>query len=187
MSTDTPDIRSPRSPGWTRHRGCCTSAPFNKTMFPALRLGYLVVPESLIDGFVALRRIGAQHAPTIEQAILTNFISEGHYERHLRRIRSICRERRDALIAAANREVPRLLEFAQTETGLHTVGWLRSGASDDAIAVAAAREGVEASPVSRFYAGVCPRGGLVLGYAGFPVVEIDAGMRKLAGAVRSLR
>lgn len=160
---------------------------FNKTMFPALRLGYLVVPESLIEAFVSMRRIGAQHAPTIEQSILTDFISEGHYERHLRRTRAICRERRDCLIAAANRELPDVLEFAQVETGLHTVGWLSSSMDDVAIASAAAREGVEASPISRFYAGPCPRGGLVLGYAGFSYAEIDAGMRRLADAVRSVR
>jgi GntR family transcriptional regulator/MocR family aminotransferase len=119
---------------------------FNKTMFPSLRLGYLVVPESLIEAFVAVRVIGVQHAPRIEQAILADFIAEGHYERHLRHTRAVCRERRDGLIAAANRELPGLLEFAQMETGLHTVGWLAPNVDDEAIAVAAGREGCGSEP-----------------------------------------
>ena len=159
---------------------------FNKTLFPALRVGYLVVPAQLVDGFLTVRRVGAQHAPTVDQAVLTDFIAEGHYARHLRHVRKICRERRDVLVAAATRYLPGVLEITQTATGLHAIGRLPPGLDDVQVSAAAASQGVEAAPLSRFYAASCPRGGLVLGYGGLRPPEIDEGMRRLADALRTL-
>jgi GntR family transcriptional regulator/MocR family aminotransferase len=159
---------------------------FNKTVFPSLRLAYLVVPLALREPFLAARGQGGHHAPLAEQAILTDFIAQGHYARHLRRLRAIGRERRDALVEAARRELPGVLEIAGAETGLHLVVWLPGHLDDRRVSDAAARQGVEALALSSFYVGACPRPGLVLGYASVPPREIRTAMRRLADAVRSV-
>jgi GntR family transcriptional regulator/MocR family aminotransferase len=159
---------------------------FNKTLFPALRLAYVVVPQDLLAEFLAVRGIGGQHSPTIEQAILCDFITEGHYARHLRRSRTLCRERRAALVAAVARHLAGVLEIAEDESGLHAVAWLPAGLDDVRVSAAASQQGIEAAPLSAYYEGECPRGGLVLGYAGLKLHEIDAGVRKLALAIASL-
>jgi GntR family transcriptional regulator/MocR family aminotransferase len=160
---------------------------FNKTVFPALRLAYLVVPPGLIESVLTVRSLGGHHAPPIEQAILADFLAEGHYARHVHRMRVVCRERRDCLITAAQREAPGLLEVPTPDTGLHTVAWLPEGLDDRQVSRAAAEHGIEAAPLSSYYAGPCRRGGLVLGYGGVKPPDICAGMRELAGVIRTLR
>jgi GntR family transcriptional regulator/MocR family aminotransferase len=154
---------------------------FNKTLFPSLRIGYLVAPPSLVEPFLIARRIGAQHAPPVDQAILTDFIVQGHYARHVRRARAICEERRDALLAAARRELP-WLEVEPPETGLHTIGWLPAGVDDAEVSRAAAAAGIEAAPFSGFSQLGCARPGLLLGYAAYRPGEIRAAVRRLAEA-----
>jgi GntR family transcriptional regulator/MocR family aminotransferase len=156
---------------------------FNKTIFPALRIAYLVVPPALLDPILRMRGIGGQHVPAVEQLILTDFIMEGHFARHLRRMRAIGKERRDALISAAERDLRGLLEVEKTETGLHTVGWLPSGVDDVAASVAADKHKVETAPLSRCYHSRCPKPGLVLGYAGLKPHEISSAVRRLAAAL----
>ena len=160
---------------------------FNKTIFPAIRIAYLVVPPALVDPIFRVRAIGGQHVPVVEQLILTDFIMEGHFARHLRRMRSIGRERRDALLSAARRDLGGLLEVEESETGLHTVGWLAAGLDDGAVSAAADQHNVEALPLSRCYRGPAPRSGLVLGYAGLKPHEISVGVRRLAAAIRTVR
>ena len=160
---------------------------FNKTVFPALRIAYLVLPPSLIDAALAVRKLGAQHAPTIDQGILTDFLVEGHYARHVRAMRVVCRTRRDALLEAAAREASDLLEVVQPDTGLHTLGWLPPGMDDREASAAAARLGVEAPPLSNYScARPGERGALVLGYGALKPAEVETGMRALAAALRTL-
>lgn len=159
---------------------------FNKTLFPAVRVGYIVLPPSLVDPFLATRRIGAQHAPTVDQAILVDFIEQGHYARHVRRVRALCEERRDVLLTAARRELGSWLEVLEPETGLHTVGWLRRDLDDRAASEAAARLGVEVAPLSELSMAPPARAGLLLGYAAYRPGEIRAGVRRLAEAFASL-
>ncbi len=159
---------------------------FNKTLFPALRLGYLVAPENLVEWLLRTRRIGGEHAHTLDQVTLTDFMVEGHYARHLRRMRMLCRERRDTLLAAARRELPDLLEITHSDTGLHAVGWLPHGIDDRRVSAAARELGIEASAVSSHHTGPCVRGGLLLGYGGVTPDAIDEGMRRLALATRTL-
>src|SRR5690606_31996920 len=159
---------------------------FNKTMFPALRLAYLVVPPALLTAFMTLRRLGGQHAPTASQSALAEFIAGGHYARHLRRSRQACRERRDALLAATARHASGLLEIGNADTGLHAVAWLAPGLDDAAVSDAAARAGIHAAALSTFHAGPARRPGLVLGYAGLHPEAIDAAMARLAGALNGL-
>lgn len=157
---------------------------FNKTIFPALRIAFLVVPPALVDPILRMRGIGGQHVPPVDQLILTDFIMEGHFARHLRRMRAIGKERRDALLSAATRDLTGLLEVERAETGLHTVGWLPAEVDDVAASNAADQHRVEAAPLSRCYHGSPGRSGLVLGYAGLKPHEISSAVRRLAAALR---
>jgi len=155
---------------------------FNKTLFPALRLAYLILPDALIDGVREARAIGGQHPRVVDQAILSDFIEEGHYARHLKHARTLGRERRDTLIRAAAERLHGL-EVAHTDTGLHVVGWLPAGTDDRRVSAAALRHDVEAAPLSAYYLGPSPRPGLVLGYGSLTTGQIRDGMARLAAAV----
>jgi len=152
---------------------------FNKTLFPAIRLAYLILPDGLIDGFRRARGIGGQHSPPIDQAVLSDFITEGHYARHIGHVRTIGRERRDRLVSAV-RERLDCLELTHTDTGLHAVAWLPPGTDDRRVSGAALRQGVEAAALSAFYVGPCPRPGLVLGYGSLTTAQITDGVARLA-------
>ena len=156
---------------------------FSKTLAPALRLGYLIVPDELVDAFRVARAIAGGHAPTTDQGVLADFIGEGHYVRHVRRVRALCAERQQALLEAAKEELGDAMMLAPDAAGLHMVGWLRSGVSDVAAADAALREGVDAAPLSRYSASTPTRGALLLGYAAFDESEIREGVRRLSRAL----
>ena len=97
---------------------------FNKVLFPSLRLGYLVVPPDLVDVVAAARSITARHAPLLDQAILCDFIVDGHFGRHIRRMREIYAERRSVLLESARERLAGLFEIVGVEAGLQTAGWL---------------------------------------------------------------
>lgn len=92
---------------------------FSKSLFPALRLGYLVVPENLVDAFANAKALSDRHAPAVEQAILAEFVSEGHFGRHLRKTRKLYAERQAALVGAAGEELAGLLEVRAPSLSAH--------------------------------------------------------------------
>jgi GntR family transcriptional regulator/MocR family aminotransferase len=159
---------------------------FSKVLFPALRLGHLVVPMNLAPAFAAARAIAGLSSPSIEQAVLADFIAEGHFARHIRRMRTLYAERQGALVEAASRKLTGLLEVSPTETGLHLVGWLPEGMDDRMASQRAAIHGVETRALSLYRMEPSCRGGLVLGYAAFTPTEIRAGIGKLATALRTV-
>jgi GntR family transcriptional regulator/MocR family aminotransferase len=160
---------------------------FSKVLFPALRIGYLVVPESLVDAFIAARHFGDGQGATIEQAILADFILDGHFERHVRRMRRLYRERQETLVDAVGRYLGPALEVRSADAGMHLVGWLPEGVADGAVSARAAAHDVDAMPLSFFALGSPARGGLVLGYANVPPIEIRAAAQRLARAVEETR
>jgi GntR family transcriptional regulator/MocR family aminotransferase len=157
---------------------------FSKTTFPSLRLGCMVIPKDLADAFTAARALVDRHSPSIDQAILTDFIEGGYFARHVRRMRSLYSERQGLLVAAAESELAGLLEVKPAIAGMHLIGWLPKGVSDNAASEAAARNGVEAAPLSAYCSKPLPRGGLVLGYAAVNAKRIKDGTRRLARALR---
>ena len=157
------------------------SGTFSKTLFPALRVGYLILPPALVDVFLAARRFIDIHPPQLQQAVLAAFISEGHFGRHLRRMRNLYAERRATLLRAMT-ALP--LEIYAAETGMHCIGWLPTGMDDQAVARQAAQHDVEVTPLSKFSSMPMPRLGLLLGYAGVNEAQIWAGADRLASAIR---
>src|SRR5207245_851758 len=97
---------------------------FSKTIFPSLRLGCIVVPKDLTSTFIAARALIDRHSPSLDQATLADFINEGHFARHIRRMRTLYEERQAILVAAARRELEGLIEVAPADAGMHLVGWL---------------------------------------------------------------
>ena len=156
---------------------------FSKTLFPALRLGYLVVPPDLVDAFVAARTVMDRQTTTLNQAVLADFIHEGHFLRHICRMRTLYAERQEVLLRAAGRELGGLLEVCPCETGLHLVGWLGDGWEDREASQAATRAGVEAPALSPYRTEQPGRQGLLLGYAASEVRQIRDAVRKLGPAL----
>jgi len=140
---------------------------FSKVLFPTLRLGYLVVPEDLVDAFVATKWISDRCCPLVEQAALAEFISEGYFASHIRRMRALYMERRSVMIETIREELGGLLEPWDPEAGMHTVAWLPPKVEDSQVSADAAKVGLNIFPVSRFALRPLPRGGLLLGYAAF--------------------
>lgn len=141
---------------------------FSKVLFPALRLGYVVVPPELAPAFAAARALADRHSPTMEQAILADFIAEGHFARHIRRMRTRYGARQAALIDAVQREIGDLVTLAPANAGMHLVAWLPASTDDQQISQSLAAAGITAHPVSAFAHSAPLRPGLLLGYAAFP-------------------
>lgn len=157
---------------------------FSKVLFPSLRLGYLIVPEDLVDAFVAARWICDRSSPLVEQAALADFITEGHFAGHIRRMRALYMERRAVMMAIIRQDMGDILDTWDAEAGMHTVGFLPPGVEDSRVAEEAAKAGLNTLPVSSFALRPLSRGGLLLGYAGFRPDVIRKGMRELELIIR---
>ena len=158
---------------------------FSKLLFPALRLGYLIVPPTLVDAFVQARGAADTHSPALEQAALAEFMREGHFARHIRRMRALYAERQSILLDAAARDLAGLLDVQPDATGMHLLGWLPDGVDDRVAAARAAAFGVRALPLSWLWIEPAKRGALLLGYAAANERQLRAGVKRLAGALRS--
>jgi GntR family transcriptional regulator / MocR family aminotransferase len=152
---------------------------FSKVMFPALRVGYLVIPKDLVPAFATVRDAFDTFSPTLYQAALTDFIREGHFARHIRRMRALYLERRTALREAIDQYMDGLLEVIGTEAGMQLAALLPTGVDDVDVSLKARQLGVSARPLSLCYAERSKRGGVILGYSGANVHEIREGVRKL--------
>lgn len=154
---------------------------FSKTIFPALRLGCLVVPPDLVEIFTAVRALNGSHSPLIDQATLAEFISEGHFARHIRRMRRLYEERQEILISEAKKHLTGFLEIKKSVSGMHVIGWLNEGVKDTIVAEKAVALGVKTSAVSSYSLTKWQqRGGLVLGYTATGEKQIKKGIKQLA-------
>lgn len=162
------------------------SGTFSKVLFPSLRLGYMVLPQDLISPFEAAMSITVRHLCLPEQIVCCDFITEGHFGRHLRRMREVYAERLSVLLETASERLTGLLEISGVQAGLQTVGWLDSRKDAVLAAKAAATRNVEVTPLARVCGGNVPRHGLILGFAAADPREIRRGVRDLAVALESL-
>ncbi|MDR3435664.1 PLP-dependent aminotransferase family protein [Telmatospirillum sp.] len=151
---------------------------FSKSMFPALRLGWLVVPPDLLPAFLTMRRLADVAPSTVTQAAMADFMDEGLFTAHLRRMRALYAERRQALLASAARHLPGLAEVTAGEAGTHAIAWLPAGWEDLAVAVAAQSQGLVPGALG-LYRLQPGRPGLILGYGNMPAETIDPAIRAL--------
>lgn len=160
---------------------------FTAVLFPALRLGYLVVPTEMVDVFAAAESVSTHHPPLLEQAILCDFITEGHFARHIRRMRQLYAERLNVLLESAQKELGDALEISGVEAGLQTVGWLKRGLRAEKVADLAATRNVEVVPLSRYASGRSRREGLILGFAAVDPKELRRGIEELGKVLNASR
>src|SRR5215470_7855566 len=160
---------------------------FGKVLFPALRLGYLVVPADLVERVAALRSSTVRHPPVLDQAVLAAFMEEGHLGRHVRRMREVYAERRAALYEAAERLLGERLVLSPVEAGLQTTGLLGPGLRGAAVVRDAAEREVEVTALGGEWRGRFRREGLQLGFAAVPPEEIRRGVEVLARVLDGAR
>lgn len=157
---------------------------FSKVLFPALRVGYLVMPPDLIARFRQVRDAMDIFPAPLYQAVLHDFLREGHFARHLRRMRAVYAERRRVLVSSIEREFGDTVQIAGDRAGMHLVMLLPPDLRDHDIAVRAARRGLSVIPLSSCYEGSRSRPGLVLGYGPTRAGEIPDAVRRLKAIVR---
>jgi len=157
---------------------------FSKTLFPALRVGYVVLPAPLADLFLSFRYRTDFRNSSFDQAVLCDFIVDGHLARHLRRMRNLYAERLAILMEGAKQHLGGLLEISNVRAGLYTIGYLKNGmTSRQAEKLAAAKE-VEALAVDRFTMKCPDPNALLLGFGGFNEFAIRQALIRLAMALR---
>lgn len=151
---------------------------FSKVLFPSLRLGYVVIPPDLVERFLAVRFAMDISPATFHQSVLADFIREGHFSRHIRRMRLLYAERRGALIENIRNELGSVAEIAGAQAGMH-LSVIFNGISDREIAARAARQNLCLAPLSHFYIGNAARQGFILGFGSTSLEEIPDAVRKL--------
>lgn len=158
----------------------------SKTMAPALRLGWLVVPNHLVDAVAEAKITADRGSSVLDQLAFAEFLSRGEFDRHLRRMRPQYRRRRDALLAALRTRLP---DFEPTgvAAGLHLVTWLPPDLDEAAVVAAAAERGLGVGGVAPYHLTPDQRGGLIFGYATLNERAIAEGIDILAATCASLR
>jgi GntR family transcriptional regulator/MocR family aminotransferase len=153
---------------------------FSKVLFPALRMGYVVLPSSLVKPFVQAKRLVDRGAPTLTQAAISDFINEGHFERHLRHLRIAYGKRRDILIQALNTHLPDSITYSETPAGLHVMLFLPKGVEETAVIHQASQAGVGVYPGARYHLQQPAPPSILLGFSGLAEADIEEGVRRLA-------
>ncbi|WDD91307.1 PLP-dependent aminotransferase family protein [Burkholderia sp. FERM BP-3421] len=157
---------------------------FGKTLFPGLRVGYLVAPEPLAESFATASAELYREGQLLQQAVLAEFIAEGHFVSHIRKMRTLYGQRREVLLDAVARRYGDTLHALGSDAGLHLVTQLPGGVDDRAVARAALERNIVARPLSGYYADRArASSGLLLGYACVPENEIETAFATLAEAI----
>jgi GntR family transcriptional regulator/MocR family aminotransferase len=155
---------------------------FGKTLFTSLRIGFLVVPEALADAFDRAVSVTGQFAPLLLQATLADFIDQGHFAAHLKRMRRLYARRQERFLALCRAELSDWLTVAENEAGMQLLARFARPLDDAAVAAAALARGIDVQPVSINYHHDRPVPGLLLGYAGIEERQMPAAMHGLRAA-----
>ena len=153
---------------------------FSRTIFSALRIGYLIAPKSLVPAFTSAKWLCDRHTATLEQETLAEFIATGMYERHLRRIRRRNTAHREALLGAIRKYLGDRIEITGDGAGTHVVLWPTERIVENTVIENAASRGVGVYGISRYYLGRAFRSGLMLGYSRMNQEKIREGIRRLS-------
>lgn len=160
---------------------------FSKTLFPALRIGYIVVPSSLVAVFKQITQAFLQGNPSNLQAVVADFMDSGDFATHVRCMSALYAERHDMLCDLVDQELGDTLKISRPQSGMNTVAWLRPGLSEQAMVTAAAQQGVTLEGVGRYCLTPLKHAGVTFGFSGFSVDEITLGVQKLKVAFSGLR
>lgn len=158
---------------------------FAKILFPAMRLGFMVVPEPIRHSIVSGLSVTGQFAPLLTQAALADFINEGHFTRHLRSTRRLYAERRLTFLEVASRHLGQWLDFRGSDSGIQLVGTFRDAVDDRAVTQALFQQGINVSALSIQYRHGSPRSGLVMGFAAIDRETTEKAMRRTRSVLES--
>jgi GntR family transcriptional regulator/MocR family aminotransferase len=156
---------------------------FSKVLFPALRLSYIVLPPTLVDPFVRAKALVDRGAPTLTQAAVADFITEGHFERHLRHLRKAYGQRRQVLIQALNHHFPNQVCCSEVAAGLHVMLYLRPDWNEKEVVSKAAQAGVGLYPGAPYHLEQSPPPSILLGFSGLTEAEIEEGIARLSSVL----
>ncbi len=156
---------------------------FNKTMFPGLRLGFVLAPPEVLPAFKAARMYVDGHPPAVIQGVMAEFIESGAFVSHIRQMRNEYSKRRNILIDALREQLPEL-DLGVHDRGLHFVAYLPDDFNDRKCVALVEKEGLALTPLSRFYINPATRQGLVLGFACVVPHEIEGAVKSLARALK---
>lgn len=160
---------------------------FSKVMFSSLRIGYVVAPTDLVPAFVAARVLTDRQSPGLAQAVLADFMNEGHFARHVRRMRMLYADRLAALLRAVREHAADVLSVDEGEGGMSRVAWLPAGVDDVEAGAEVARAGIQCLPLSEYAMSPREPGGLILGFTGIDEAEIASGIQRVAACVRAVQ
>ncbi|MCB0197725.1 MAG: PLP-dependent aminotransferase family protein [Anaerolineae bacterium] len=159
---------------------------FSKVMFPSLRLGYIIAPPDLIDKFMSLRSIVDSYIPTVSQVILADFMEQGHFTRHLRRMRQLYAERKEIFVKTVQNLWGDSLVLESTHAGTSVTAWLPDSVDDIGVQRLLAGQDITVMPVSPCYLTLPKRSGLLLGYAACNAEIIKAGLEQVKDVLTTM-
>lgn len=152
---------------------------FSRTVFPALRIGYIIAPKPLVPALMGAKWLADRHTPTLEQETLAEFIGSGAYERHLRKARRTNEGRRAALLESIDKYLGHRVRVTGQRAGTHVVLWPQSKTTEDEIVAQAAKHDVTVYGIAPYFLGKPTRAGLMLGYSRLKETEIREGIKRL--------
>ncbi len=155
----------------------------SKVIFPSLRVGYMVVPPGLVDAYGAAVHLLTRGISTVTQAVLTDFIDNGHFSNHIRRMRLVYAERHGALMEAIHGELDGYLDVSPTRAGMNVIGWLPPGNDDKQAKQALLEQGILSYPLSYYYTEQPSRSGLFLGFCCTPPEKMRPSVQRMAKAL----
>ena len=159
---------------------------FSKALCSAVRLGYVVVPEWLIETFAKAMNLLGQNASPITEAALAQYINDGRFAEHIRKMRRLYRDRRDTLIECLNQDCSDILSFKSSDAGMHIIADLKSGLDDEFVYKALLHDGIESLPLSVYCLAPIKRSALVLGFSGVARKRMPSLVRKMSKTLRSI-
>ena len=159
---------------------------FSKSLFPGLRIAFMVVSGPLSEVFGRIAGATLQGVSTVMQSVVASFIEEGHFASHIRRMRKTYMERHDVLIEAAHKRLAGAIDVRPTESGIQTVGHLLTGHDEQLVAEAAAAREVIIAPLARFSIAPIEARGFAIGFSTSTPAEIRVGVDRLAAAIDAL-
>jgi GntR family transcriptional regulator/MocR family aminotransferase len=152
----------------------------NKALFPGLRIGYMVVPRSLLRAFINARYLIDRQPSSLDQTVVAEFMRQGHFAAHIRRTRLQYREQRDALVGELTRRASGNVAVDVPDQGMHLIAYLQHRLSDVVVERAARQRGVIVRAIHHMYKKARPRSGLMLGFSGFSCEAIIPAAARLA-------
>ncbi len=156
---------------------------FSKVLFPSLRIGYLVLPKSLVSIFTRAKWLNDRHLPILEQQVLAEFINEGHLERHIRKMRSIYDKRRQVLVKALKKHFGKRAKILGEKAGIHLMVCFKSNLSDAEIIQKATTVGIGMISANPHYLVNHPTGEFIFGYGDLTETQLTEGIRRLSGII----